>query len=202
MATDKYIIPKFAVFDIYKTVFGYRALPYPTLTSDLRNWRPTPGKQLSILGEVLYKKEPGGAEAFCPVLISKIVNGKAVKKYSLPFSTISMTMSKRIEKTALIGRRGTVKELIQVEDYKFTIRGVVMGEDLPEEGLLELNELFNLNEPVALENAFTAIFLQSDNSVVIESIDFPDMKGITGAQAYSIEVISDTILELEDVNDV
>jgi hypothetical protein len=99
--------------------------------------------------------------------------------------------------------------LIQIEDYQFTIQGVVLGaeviengnkviEGLPEEGIKDLNELFSINEPVRLENAFAEIFLPSDNRVVIESMDLPEMKGVTGAQAYTITLSSDTILELEE----
>jgi hypothetical protein len=198
----KYRAPKFVAFDVYALAFGYRAFPFPMGVND--NLLPKPAQQLSTLGSVLLKRDKNGTEAFCPVVINH--NGK---KYDLPYSTISITMRKNIQKTALPGRQGSVKELIQIEDYQFTVQGVVLGaeviengtkviEGLPEEGIKELNELFSINEPIRLENAFAEIFLPKDNRVVIESMDLPEMKGVTGAQAYTITLSSDTILELEE----
>lgn len=189
---QKYRAPSFTVFDVYKTVFGYRALPYPQ--GDLSGLLPNPQEKLSSLGAVLFKKDANGTEAFCPVVLS--YKGK---KYDLPYSTVAVTVQKNIQKTALPGRRGTVKELIQIEDYQFTIQGVILGDDLPEDGIKALDELFNINEPVKLENAFTEIFLQKENDVIIESLDFPDMRGVIGAQAFSMSLVSDSSLELEEI---
>lgn len=189
---DSYRAPQYTVFDIYQTVFGYRAQPFPQ--GAISGFIQSPAERLSKLGAVLFKRDANGSEAFCPVVISH--NGK---KYELPYSTISVGMRKRIESTPMPGRKGTVKELINIEDYVFTIQGIVLGEDLPEEELRQLDELFNINEPVKLENAFSEIFLQRDNTVVIETADYPDMRGVIGAQAYSFKVVSDTILELEEV---
>lgn len=194
----KYIAGTFNPFDIYAAVFGYRALPFPQ--GQLNNLVPDVDEKISKLGAVLYKKDSKGREAFCPITLTRVQNGKIVKKYELPYSTVAIQLRKNIVKTALPGRRGSVKELIQIEDYQFTINGVILTDsELPESELMDINELFNINEPLKLENAFTDIFLQADNSVIIESIDLPDMKGISGAQAYSITISSDTILELENV---
>lgn len=195
MATN-YIAEQYVInpFEAYKNVFGYRALPFPaalSLSSLIRN----PVERLSKLGAVLFRKDSNGQEAFCPVVISH-----QGRKFNLPYSTISVSMRKIIEKTTVVGRKGTVKELISKDDYVFTIRGVILSKDeLPEDDLTNIHDLFDIDEPVALENAFSEIFLQEDNQVVIEDIDLPDMKGVSGAQAYTIKLSSDTILELEVV---
>jgi len=193
MATNGYKAPEYTIFDIYKLVFGYRAVPYPMgalnriVNTDLND-------RLSKLGAALFTKDENGREAFCPVTIR--YKGKA---YELPYSTIGVQLQKNIQQTALPGRNGSVKELIQVEDYRFTINGVILSDDdLPEDFLMSLNELFLINEPVKLENAFAEIFISQDNSVVIENMVFPDMKGISRAQAYSISLLSDTILTIEE----
>lgn len=207
MESSRFIAPKFVAFDIYNLVFGYKAFPFPMGAQDkilAKSLNANISQKLSTLGAILTKRDKNGTEAFCPVVLNY-----RRKKYELPYSTISVTMTKNIQKTALPGRHGSVKELIQIEDYQFIIQGVVLAgevfqngekiiEGLPEDGIKELNELFNINEPVELENAFAEIFLPSDNRVVIESMDLPEMKGVTGAQAYTIKISSDTILELED----
>lgn len=186
---------------IYEMVFGYRALPFPTaIRPDML--KVDMGEKMSKLGAAIYKNGKNGQE-FCPVTLAHMAMGKVVKNYDLPYSTISMTMEKNIESTPLIARRGSVHELISVDDYRFTIQGVLMTDDeeedgLPQDALDELRTLWEITEPVKLKNAFAEIFLQSDNSVIILSIEFPDMKGITGAQAYTITLKSDIVLELED----
>ena len=201
---------KYNAFDLYQIAFGYKALPFPqALATSMARMIPNPGEKLSKLGAVLIKKDANGTEAFCPITIvwEKNVNGVVKQKtFELPYSTIAVTMRKNIQKTALIGRNGSVKELINTEDYEFIINGIALGArdeagnetELPEDDLAALYELFQINEPVYLQNAFVEIFMPGDNTVVIESIDLPDMKGVTGAQAYSIRLSSDTILELEE----
>ena len=192
-------------FKIYEQVFGYQALPFPG--GDLSGYIPKPQETLSKLGAVLERKEPNGTTAFCPVGFSVMNNGNIVKTIDLINSTINVTMSKNIQKTPLVGRQGSVKELIQINDYRFTIQGVVVientngkgTEDLPEDALADLHDIFVKNEPLRLENAFAEIFIGDDNNVIIESINFPNMKGITGAQAYTITVSSDSVLTLEDL---
>lgn len=202
METNGYTLPKTNVFDIYSAVFGYRAIPFPTKLAESKSRLfPDAKERLSKLGAAILGKDKNGNEAFCPVKIE--YNGRT---FDLPYSTIAVTMQKNIQKTVLIGRQGSVKELIQTDDFQITINGIILGatdqndEDymLPQADLEELNDLFKINNPVRLKNAFIEIFMQSDNSVVIESMDLPDMRGIDGAQAYSIRLSSDTILELEE----
>lgn len=195
MATNQYVADKFSIdpFEAYRHAFGYRALPFPQEVA-LSKLIPNPLKRLSKLGAAILKRHPDGTEAFCPVTIT--YKGT---KYDLPYSTVAMTLRKDVVKTPLVGRKGKVKELVSIDDYEFTIQGIILGEDLPEDELMKMNELFNINESVKLENAFTEIFLQKDNSVVIEQLDLPDMKGVIGAQAYTIRCTQDTILEIEEV---
>jgi|WetSurMetagenome_2_1015567.scaffolds.fasta_scaffold02807_15 hypothetical protein len=206
------IAPKF-VFDIYASIFGYKAIPFPAAVlnkvgNQADNSYKADGfyvessstskdtERLSAQGAVLYKKEANGTEAFCPV---DIYHPGTKKNYSLPYSTVSVTRSKNIVETALPGRKGTVKELIQIEDTQLQIQGVILGDDLPETEISELNELFEINEAVQFKNAFAEIFMKADNNVIIKDLQCPDMKGITGAQAYSFVAITDSVLELEEV---
>lgn len=208
------IAPKF-VFDVYASIFGYKAIPYPAAivskasgTLQAENSYKASGynastsetvndsEKLSAQGAVLYRKEANGTEAFCPV---DIYHPGTKKNYSLPYSTVAVTRSKNIVETALPGRKGTVKELIQIEDTQLQIQGVILGDDLPETEISDLNELFEINEVVQLKNAFAEIFMKAENTIVIKDLQCPDMKGITGAQAYSFSIVTDSVLELEEV---
>lgn len=198
MATN-YIADTFKInpFEAFRNAFGYRALPFPLETSIQEILGPGAKERLSNLGAALYTRDKNGQEAFCPVVISY-----QNRKFNLPFSTIAVSMRKIIEKTTLPARRGSVKELIAKDDYVFTIRGVLLSdEELPQDELADLRELYEIDAPVNLENAFSEIFLLKENQVVIDDIDLPDMRGVSSAQAYTIRLSSDTILELE-VQDV
>ena len=182
---------KFNVFNIYELVFGYKAVPFPRV--DFAGSIPKADK-FSILGVSLYEKDQYGNEGFCPVKIKY-----QEETFNLPYSTISIQNKKKIKETSLTGRKGTVKELIQIGNYVFNIQGVaIIKEDsMPENEIINLRNLYEINDSVQLENAFSEIFLMEDNNVVIKNIDLPDMKGIIGAQAYSMTLLSDSVLTLE-----
>lgn len=190
-----YIADTFSInpFEAYRNAFGYVALPFPLEASVKGILGENAKERLSKLGTALFKRDKNGQEAFCPVTI--IHKGR---EFNLPYSTIAISMKKRIEETTLLARAGSVKELIAKEDYQFTIRGVMLSDaDLPEDEITDLSDLYNIDEPVALKNPFSDIFIPGDSKVVVRDIDLPDMKGLGGAQAYTIKVSSDAILELE-----
>lgn len=116
--------------------------------------------------------------------------------------TIVITGRKNILETPLVGstRKGTVKELISVEDYDITIRGVAINLKsnlvYPEDEVKRLHDLFNRNEALEIECALTNLF--GIYRVVIKQVAFPEMRGLQHAQAYEFQCVSDEdfILEL------
>lgn len=117
--------------------------------------------------------------------------------------TILITAQKNIVETALAGsaRRGTVKELISVEDYQITIRGIALTEEMekklqyPEDMVKKINDLFN--NPVSLEIECALTNLLGIYRVVIKSVAFPEMVGVQHAQAYELQCVSDEDFDLE-----
>lgn len=179
--TAEYNIP-----DLFALIFNYQALPYPAgsfnITASYQD-------KFSSLGSSLEGKTEFGTPYFLPVKLNGI---------ELPFPLINITAKKRIVQTPLVGRRGTVKELINIEDYAITIKGIAIEKDnrFPEFSITQLKELFEENVSVPIQCALTDIFLQEDDSVVIQSLNLPDMKGIEHAQAYEMKLISDQDFEL------
>jgi hypothetical protein len=139
------------------------------------------------------------------------------KVYKLPNEPlISLSQSKKIIETPTLGyknlehlnaelktknpnhkplknRTGTVKELIQIEDYNLTIRGVCVNEidkDVyPTDQVQMLNELANINAPLLVKNSK---FLEVYNirQIVIKDIHFDEMQGKQGLQTYLINAVS------------
>lgn len=180
----------FNIADILVSAFGYKGLPYPGV------WFPSvPENQKnrthSDLGSVLRKQDAQGRYYFLPVVLEH-----KGKEYEIPNAFISFTGKKNIVETPMVGRKGTVKELINIDDYEISIQGVVQAEDFPEAELVALNELYSINESVILKCALTNVFLEEDDKVVIKSFDVSDMKGTDSFVIIKMSLITDRNFEL------
>ena len=98
----------------------------------------------------------------------------------IPNAVISIRGKKTIVETPMVGRKGTVKELISVDDYEIRIAGVALDNDFPDRQISELNELYNVKE----------------DKVVIKSMDFAEMRGCETAQVFTMELVTDRSFEL------
>lgn len=192
----------FNLANILTTVIGYKGFPYPggfipdlpkkydakgfDLTGEAANER-----QYSDLGSVLRKKDAQGRWYFMPVVLSH----KGMD-YEIPNAVISITGKKTIVETAMVGRKGTVKELISVDDYDINIVGVAIDSDFPDAQIQEINDLYNINESVSLKCALTDIFLEDEDKVVIKSVEFQEMRGCETAQVFKMSLVTDRSFEL------
>ena len=188
---------KFNLIDILQTVTGYKGIPYPggffpdspgkyRKSSDYSG-EPASEKTHSDLGSVLRKKDAQGRWYFMPVELNGI---------EIPNAVISIRGKKTIVETPMVGRKGTVKELISVDDYEIKIAGVALDNDFPDRQISELNELYNVNESITLKCALTDIFLDEEDKVVIKSMDFAEMRGCETAQVFTMELVTDRSFEL------
>ena len=195
------IIKDFNVKDILLSILGYKGLPYPGA------WLPDKRKNQSedftyygdYLNEKLYtdkgtllrKKDAQGRYYFMPVFFLY-----KDKSYEIPNALISFTGKKTIVETPMVGRKGSVKELINIDDYEISIQAVAQDKDFPEAALTELNEIYNINESITLKCALTDLFLEQDDKVVIKSIDLTDMKGTETFQVFKMDLVTDRSFEL------
>jgi hypothetical protein len=136
---------------------------------------------------------PTGQSIFMPIRLGGVL---------LPNEpTIRITGQKTIVETALAGstRRGTVKELISVDDYQVLIRGIAINYSskliYPEDQVKALHDLYLKNESLLIECALTNLL--GIYRLVIKSVDFPEMVGVQHAQAYEFTCISDEDFDLE-----
>lgn len=196
---------KFDVLQILENVVGYKGLPFPGV------WFPRKGKNdyegedfelegaaepmktQSNKGTTLYKKDAQGNYYFMPVTF--IHKGK---EYEIPCALISITGRKNIIETPLVGRQGSVKELISLEDYQINITGAIIGENQvwPEEQLDAINELYNINEAVELKCALTDVFFSENDKVVIQELNLPSAGQTEHVQVVEIKCVTDRAFEL------
>lgn len=193
---------KFSLGGILASFIGYKGIPYPGgffpdkppkyQGSDYEY----PGeaaseKTHSDLGSVLRKKDAQGRWYFMPVVLEH-----KGTEYEIPNAVISITGKKTIVETAMVGRKGTVKELISVDDYEINIAGVALDRDFPDQQIAKLNDLYSINEAVTLKCALTDIFLEEEDKVVLKSIDFQEMRGCETAQVFKMSLVTDRSFEL------
>ena len=195
-------VSQFNLGDMLLNVIGYKGLPYPggfipdapgKYKADGYEY---PGEQASEktssdFGSTLRKKDAQGRWYFMPIALEH-----KGTEYEIPNAVISIRGKKSIVETAMVGSKGTVKELISVDDYELRISGVCLDVDFPYQQINALNELYNINESVTLKCALTDIFLDEEDKVVIKSIDFAEMKGCETAQVFTMELVTDRSFEL------
>lgn len=192
----------FNIKDTLLSILGYKGLPYPGVwlpdvnrsqKSDDYNFdgEYLEEKRYTDLGTMLRKADAQGRYYFMPVIFQY-----KDKSYEIPNAIISFTGKKTIVETPMVGRKGSVKELINIDDYEISIQATAQSEDFPEAALTELNEIYNINESITLKCALTDLFLDQDDRVVIKSIDLSDMEGKETFQVFNMELITDRSFEL------
>lgn len=148
--------------------------------------------QFFALQKQIGTKDLLGRPIFMPVRIDNLV---------LPNEpTISIEGGVNMVRTQMVGstiNKGTVKELIQTDDYKITLRGIIInsqsGEAFPEDEFNEIGKLCVKNKRVSIDNALCALLSFYD--IVIESWSFPHTPA-QNAQAYEIVAWSDEFFDL------
>lgn len=93
--------------------------------------------------------------------------------------TVAVNLSKQITKTAVSERQGTIKECFHTDDYKFSIKGFLIGKNrlFPEDQINTLKTIFESTEKLDLIGGYPEMFLQDNCKVVIETLDFPEVQG-------------------------
>jgi hypothetical protein len=128
----------------------------------------------------------------------------------LPAATlVDLETQKTIEKTAIQGRKGTVKELISAEDWKITIRGILTpgcldshipqyANHYPYEEVQRIRNLYEVNTPLeVIAEIFSTLGI---GHLVIERLQLPRLEGYPTCQPYVLECLSDEDLTLELAN--
>lgn len=186
---------EFNLNKIFTDAFGYEP---PTAAVKIEQ---APARQeFSNFGQPYYDTDLFGREFFMPVQLGGIL---------IPFAVISCVWKKTFVSTGMPERGGTVKELISIDDYAITIKGILIsvGNEFPEAQVLEQHHLFKRNESVELRSALTDLFLSGKSDaagndptghrVVIKEMNWPEVSGVEHAKPVSITVESDLIFELE-----
>ncbi|PIY15128.1 MAG: hypothetical protein COZ16_05580 [Flavobacteriaceae bacterium CG_4_10_14_3_um_filter_31_253] len=112
---------------------------------------------------------------------------------------VDISMSKNIVKTAIQGRKGTVKEYVSLGDYVINISGSIISDNQKEYPEIEVKALEKIViAPISLQVVCETLNRLGIYEIVIESYNFPTKQGFIGTQVYSISAISDEPIELNN----
>src|SRR5690242_2576505 len=108
----------FDLAELFEQQFGYKAqaFSFPKL--------PVVGK-IARRGTDLYDNDVFGREFFMPLWLGTDDHSLV----ALPYSIIRAESKKHIIETPLTERMGTVKELVTIENYKFSVKGLLIDAD-------------------------------------------------------------------------
>lgn len=152
----------------------------------------------SITGSAPLRKYKGGVYYFMPVTFEHTDQKTKVKStFNFDDAVVSVTGKKTIVETPLVGRKGTVKELINIDDYEIKLIAVLSGDDYPEAAMQELVRLFEINETIVMKCVITNYFLKGQDTVCIKSIDIPVLEGVEDLQVVTMTLASDQDFKLE-----
>lgn len=159
-------------------------------------------KQAASPDPELYKSALGTPVVidleFESVTYKDLVSGKILKTPNVKFETILCTVAqaKKIIKTEIQGRDGTVKEYIGMDDYQVSINGIIVGENrvYPANKVGLLKSVLDAPVPIGVVSSFLnnlGVF-----RIVVNDYTLPQVAGGQSKQDFSVNAISDKPVEI------
>lgn len=196
---DKYNFNEFDLVNIFKSVWGYTAPPFLITGGEVAR------RNVNLFGEPFYEKNNNGNDVFLAITLEDSFG----KKLQLQNTVSSMVCKKTIVETALVGRQGTIKEEISVDDWEINVKGIIVSPDMdyPDKQVAELNQWFLSGESYKIINARTSLVFgdrdaasgglkSGEEKVVFKSLKFPEVKGYRNMQAFECDLVSDIEFKL------
>lgn len=141
----------------------------------IENPRPKGSIDYSSKNIAFNKKGAYGQDIWFPIELWK--SGRKI--IQIDACTIGVSAIKEIIKTQVSERKGRVKECFSIDDYRFNIKGFLIGKDrlVPEDQILQLKDWYETTEPIELHGGYPEIFLDESCRVAISNLDFPEVQG-------------------------
>ena len=188
---------------LFQQTFGYRSQAFEPQFKEVsgNNQKLPSTTRHGAHGSDYYATDLMANEYYLPVKISfsdsAAENGDA-HEWQLPHPVISITSKKTIIETPLTERRGTVKELINIQDYEIIIKGFIISSknEFPEQEVTMLRTVYEQNAALSIKCPLTDIFLlrpdrKGSDQVVIRELKFLPVTGVKNVRPYELHMISD-----------
>ena len=207
----------FSLTDLFERTFGYKTKAFDPnfkTSTGLSSRRKENGAQ----GSPYYSIDALGNEYYMPVSVTYTDSLKgnglesgdssgSVSKWELPYPVISVTSRKTIVETPLTERRGTIKELINIQDYEIVIKGFIIGNanEFPETEVTRLRNIYEQNVALSIQCPLTDIFLlrpdrSGSDQVIMRELTFPSITGVKNVRPYQVRMVSDEPFNLVSIS--
>jgi len=195
----------FDIQELYQRTFGSR--PYVVKNNTLPQQQQQPYQLQGSHALELFDKVGNtlqenvlGVEIWLPTILANLPTALFPDTFlKLPYSVIRITGSSTIVRTPLAQRRGTVKELYAIDDYKIVLKGFFIDENRrwPYDGLHALKKLHEMGEAFSLDNALSNVFFNVNDKVVMTGFDLPEVEGgRKHVRPFIIQLESDSVFDL------
>lgn len=215
----------FSLATLFEQTFGYKTKAFEPEFPQVNSVRAPYRSEQGTHGSPYYAKDGLGNEYYMPVTITypdvtplpaapagiAFSSGEEsltiLKKWNLPYPVISIAGKKTIIETHLTERRGTVKELINIQDYEIVVKGFIIGgnDEFPENEIATLRSIYEQNTGISIQCPLTDIFLlrpdrSGSDQVVISELKFPEIRGIKNIRPYELHMVSDAPFNLISIS--
>ncbi|WP_163401408.1 DUF6046 domain-containing protein [Flavobacterium fluviatile] len=200
------------IFDLaklYKTYFGNN--PYfitdnseqPT-TQEIgysittENTRPRGSIDYSSKNIPFNKIGAYGQAIWFPITL-RATDGGEFTEIEIEACTVGVSLMKEIIRTPVSERKGKVKECFSIDDYRFSIKGFLIGQNrlVPEDQINKLKKIFESTGEIELNGGYPEIFLDESCRVAVSSLDFPEVQGkAVWIRPFSMNIETDYIQDL------
>jgi hypothetical protein len=196
----------FNLGDLFEQTFGYKTRAFQPQFATVSGDNALLRVEQGVYGSPYYADDALGTEFFLPVTIT-YSGSTAQQQWNLPYPVISLNSRKTIVETPLTERRGTVKELINIQDYEITIKGFIISatDDFPENDVMTLRSVYEQNMALSIKCPLTDIFLirpdrSGSDQVVIRELKFLAITGVKNIRPYELVMVSDEPFNLIDIS--
>ena len=192
---------------LFEKTFGYKTKAFDPKFDDVKGYSELARVEQGAQGSPYYANDALGREYFMPVtLVYDDGGSNGLQKYDLPFPVVSITSRKTIVETPLTERRGTVKEIININDYEIVVRGFIIcaTNEFPENEVTQLRTVYEQNTTLSIQCPLTDIFLlrpdrKGSDQLVIYELEFPAVSGVKNVRPYVLRMVSDESFSLVEI---
>ncbi len=192
MSRYQYILNTFGMRAV-KPLFYGKGKPLKKKTTNYPEGQTAEVEKFDTYPDDIQKMSMLGTPVFSDVVLVS-PDGKLIVEQDAVLCEV--TQKKRIVKTNIVGRNGSVKEYINEDDYAVNLKGVLLSDkpDTVPDQLSELYKIVSINDSVAVVSPFLDVF--DIHNIVIESLKINQIEGKLNVISFDITSVSDVELSI------
>jgi hypothetical protein len=165
------------------------------------------GREVYMPIELIYDDETqdNGTVQSAGIAIASGPSG-SLKSIYLPNAIVcgDIHLSKTVVDTALTERRGSVSELITINNFRIQVKGCLINpvNEFPEDLFTAMNSLFESCQPVQVNNVVTDILFQrfgGSRLATVRNLRFYQSPGVKHVVPYELELVSELPFSLLEI---